>query len=131
MLDRVGPAAYRVWFGDGTHLDLLNDEAAMAAQLEGVERGAGEGFRWAGRAAQGRGLQPAGSGQCGSVSRIRQELVASQPHMHARSCPRFQPQPPTPPARCRPLAWLAQALPEDGAHASKHGGALLHRSRFH
>lgn len=44
-IDRVGPAAYRVWFGDGTHLDLLNDEAAMVRQLEGVEPGAGDGFR--------------------------------------------------------------------------------------
>lgn len=48
-LDRVAPAAYRVWFaGGGGSLDLLNDETAMAAQLEGVERGAGEGYRCAG-----------------------------------------------------------------------------------
>lgn len=45
VIDRVGPAAYRVWFGDGTHLDLLNDEGAMVRQLEGVEPGAGDGFR--------------------------------------------------------------------------------------
>ena len=45
VIDRVAPAAYRVWFGDGTHLDLLNDEAAMAQQLESVEPGAGDGFR--------------------------------------------------------------------------------------
>lgn len=45
MLDRVGPAAYRVFFGDGSRLDLLNDEAAMAAQLEAVEAGAAEGYR--------------------------------------------------------------------------------------
>lgn len=29
-------------------MDLLNDEAAMAQQLEGVEKGAGDGFRWVG-----------------------------------------------------------------------------------
>ena len=40
-IKRVEPAAYRVWFGDGTHLDLLNDHDAMAEQLEGVEPGAG------------------------------------------------------------------------------------------
>lgn len=47
QLDRVAPAAYRVVFGGGAggSLDLLNDEAAMAAQLEGVEAGAGEGYR--------------------------------------------------------------------------------------
>ncbi|GAB4816450.1 hypothetical protein N2152v2_003496 [Parachlorella kessleri] len=44
-IKRVEPAAYRVWFGDGTHLDLLNDHDAMAEQLERVERGAGEAFR--------------------------------------------------------------------------------------
>lgn len=38
---RVEPAAYRVWFGDGSHLDLLNNHDAMAQQLEGVEAGAG------------------------------------------------------------------------------------------
>lgn len=54
QLDRVGPAAYRVFFGDGTRLDLLNDEAAMAAQLEGVEPGAGEGYRCGGRQQAGR-----------------------------------------------------------------------------
>lgn len=50
---RVGPQAYRVWFGDNTHLDLLNDHDAMAAQLEAVEPGAGAsaegravGSRW-------------------------------------------------------------------------------------
>lgn len=46
QLDRVQPAAYRCWFGDGSRLDLLNDEAAMAAQLEAVEPGAAEGYRW-------------------------------------------------------------------------------------
>lgn len=45
-LRRVGPAAYRVHFeGDAarpcSQLDLLNDEAAMAAQLESAEPGAG------------------------------------------------------------------------------------------
>ena len=45
-LRRVGPAAYRVHFeGDAgrpcSQLDLLNDEAAMAAQLERAELGAG------------------------------------------------------------------------------------------
>ncbi|KAI3436703.1 hypothetical protein D9Q98_006118 [Chlorella vulgaris] len=45
-LARVQPAAYRVWFaGGGGHLDLLNDEAAMAAQLEAVEPGAADGYR--------------------------------------------------------------------------------------
>ena len=42
---KVEPAAYRVFFGDGTQLDLLNDMGAMARQLERVERGAGEAFR--------------------------------------------------------------------------------------
>ena len=45
---RVGPAAYRVWFsgggGEPSSLDLLNDAAAMAVQLEGVERGAGAAY---------------------------------------------------------------------------------------
>ena len=40
-LARVGPAAYRVHFENGGHLDLLNDERALAAQLEDVEAGAG------------------------------------------------------------------------------------------
>ena len=44
-LARVEPAAYRVWFGDGSRLDLLNDETAMAAQLEAEEPGAGDGYR--------------------------------------------------------------------------------------
>lgn len=45
-LARVQPEAYRVWFpGGGGHLDLLNNEADMAAQLEAVEAGAADGFR--------------------------------------------------------------------------------------
>ena len=60
-LARVQPAAYRVWFGGGSGggggqlgklgerntLDLLNDEAAMAEQLEAVEPGAAKGYRCA------------------------------------------------------------------------------------
>lgn len=42
---RVDPAAYRVWFGDNTHLDLLNSHEAMAAQLEAEEPGSGEAFK--------------------------------------------------------------------------------------
>lgn len=44
---RVAPAAYRVFFEGqpaASSLDLLNDPAQMAAQLEGVERGAGAAF---------------------------------------------------------------------------------------
>ncbi len=44
-LDPVAPVAYRVFYGDGTSLDLLSDEDAMAAQLEAEERGAGQAFR--------------------------------------------------------------------------------------
>lgn len=56
-LARVQPEAYRVWFpGGGGHLDLLNDEADMAAQLEAVEAGAADGFRW--------GCCPARHGGC-------------------------------------------------------------------
>ena len=45
-LQRVEPAAYRVWFGGGGgSLDLLVDQAAMEAQLEAVEPGAAEGYR--------------------------------------------------------------------------------------
>lgn len=40
-IQQVDPAAYRVFFGDGSSLDLLNDHAAMAQQLEEVEPGAG------------------------------------------------------------------------------------------
>lgn len=53
QLAPVAPTAYRVFFEAGrpgqagpSQLDLLTDEAAMAAQLEGEEPGAGEGYRW-------------------------------------------------------------------------------------
>lgn len=36
---RVEPAAYRVFFGDNTHLDMLYDVGKMMTQLEGVEAG--------------------------------------------------------------------------------------------
>lgn len=47
QLQRVAPAAYRVFFPDtpSFRLDLLNDESAMATQLEALEPGAGEGYR--------------------------------------------------------------------------------------
>lgn len=51
IISRVSPA-YRVFFAGGgrqpspfSQLDLLNDEADMAAQLEAVEPGAGDGYR--------------------------------------------------------------------------------------
>ena len=40
-VQRVEPAAYRVVFGDSSHLDLLYDVQQMMTQLEGVEKGAG------------------------------------------------------------------------------------------
>lgn len=41
QLQRVEPAAYRVFFEGGTTLDLLYDVPRMMAQLEGIEAGAG------------------------------------------------------------------------------------------
>jgi len=41
-LVQVDPAAYRVHFENGGHLDLLNDVDAMQRQMEAVEPGAGE-----------------------------------------------------------------------------------------
>ena len=41
QLVRVEPAAYRVFFEDQGHLDMLYDVQQMMAQLEGVESGAG------------------------------------------------------------------------------------------
>lgn len=38
---KVEPAAYRLFFGDSTRLDMLYDVGAMCAQLEVVEPGAG------------------------------------------------------------------------------------------
>eukprot|EP01023_Acetabularia_acetabulum_P048604 TRINITY_DN5143_c0_g2_i7.p1 TRINITY_DN5143_c0_g2~~TRINITY_DN5143_c0_g2_i7.p1 ORF type:complete len:201 (-),score=39.13 TRINITY_DN5143_c0_g2_i7:121-723(-) len=40
-LQRVEPAAYRAFFGDGTHLELLYDINNMMEQLDAVEPGAG------------------------------------------------------------------------------------------
>lgn len=40
-LVQVDPAAYRVHFENGGHLDLLNDVDAMQRQFESVEPGAG------------------------------------------------------------------------------------------
>jgi phytoene dehydrogenase-like protein len=40
-LVQVGPAAYRVHFEGGSHLDLLNDVSDMQRQLEAEEPGAG------------------------------------------------------------------------------------------
>eukprot|EP00890_Picochlorum_soloecismus_P006738 jgi/Picsp_1/88/NSC_00088-R1_phytoene dehydrogenase len=43
-LKRVVPAAYRVFFSDGSSIDLLDDPEDMKRQLEGIEKGAGEGY---------------------------------------------------------------------------------------
>ncbi len=39
------PFNYRIRFGDGTHLDLSSDEAALCRQLEAIEPGAGDQYR--------------------------------------------------------------------------------------
>lgn len=44
-IERVDPAAYRVFFGDNSHLDILNDMTAMQDQLEAVESGAGDAYK--------------------------------------------------------------------------------------
>jgi len=47
-IKRVSPVAYRVFFPDSQEnfrLDLLNDENAMADQLERLEHGAGDSYR--------------------------------------------------------------------------------------
>lgn len=41
-LVQIDPAAYRVHFENGGHLDLLNNVDAMQRQMEAVEPGAGE-----------------------------------------------------------------------------------------
>ena len=45
-LQRIDPAAYRVFFpaSPSFRIDLLNDETAMAAQLESLETGAGSAY---------------------------------------------------------------------------------------
>eukprot|EP00899_Mesostigma_viride_P004237 jgi/Mesvir1/13814/Mv15968-RA.1 len=43
-LKRVMPAAYRVFFGDSSHLDLTADVGRMCQQLEEVEAGAGSQY---------------------------------------------------------------------------------------
>jgi len=43
-LKRVVPAAYRVFFSDGSAIDLLDDPEDMKKQLEDIEKGAGEGY---------------------------------------------------------------------------------------
>jgi phytoene dehydrogenase-like protein len=118
-LARVQPAAYRVWFGGGggsggrngklgrlgerNTLDLLNDEAAMVAQLEAVEPGAAEGYRCA-------------EAQCGALgTAVRlppQAVVVLTAPLPSPACP------------CLP-AHALQALPAHGAPAPQHGGALF------
>lgn len=41
QIQRVEPAAYRVFYEGGAHLDLLYDVPGMMEQLEGIEIGAG------------------------------------------------------------------------------------------
>lgn len=41
-MKKIERAAYRVFFGDASSVDLLYDESAMADQLEEIETGAGE-----------------------------------------------------------------------------------------
>ena len=138
QLDRVGPAAYRVWFaGNGggsgssggtsgggsgsshgsSHLDLLNDEAAMAAQLEGAERGAGEGFRC--------GALPGRRHGAGRRSGARHG--ACQLGRAVQPCPAQDPRPPLP-ALCSLLQPASRPPPLAGACcaccacAPAHGG---------
>ena len=44
QIQRVEPAAYRVFYDGGTHLDLLYDVPRMMEQLENMERGAGRPY---------------------------------------------------------------------------------------
>ena len=127
-LARVQPAAYRVWFGGGSGgrggqlgklgerntLDLLNDEAAMAEQLEAVEPGAAKGYRCA----------AVHCGALGSAVRLPQFGCWVGRLAVARRC-RSDAATAIP---CMPwtLSHALQALPAHGAPAPQHGCAILH-----